>query len=297
VGLNILQTGATGVGVELFNNRSELDRIYATKISNNYLATKEAEVIQLSEFDDPIYQTVKEKCDSGEAKLNSLPANHPLRDNIHVKLFGTFAQKDNKWQQVSFQQLPICRQVTRLEDKQNQRIQSASEKYRTLFSNRTEIGSDIKFLQTFAPDVFQQHFNNNGEIKSGPILVGLATTQVYSKLFNNQWSELGLSLFMFALSGITSIAACVMALCHALSKDVQRSYDPDLQKEIDNYFQGLRIALMAYHQTSTSIFTPSNPLIQSLEETYEHDSYENDSFGTIDTFESLPAADEKDWDN
>lgn len=297
VGLNILQTGATGIGVELFNNRSELDRIYGTKIADNYLASKEAEINKLSEFNDPIYQNIKQQCEAGQSKLDSLSADNPLRDNLHVKLFGTFAQRNDNWEAKPFQQLPLCRQATRLEDEQNQRIQNASDKYRTLLSDRTQTGSDVKFLETVAPDVFQLHFNSQGEIKSGTVLVGLATTQVYGKLFNGQWSELGLSLFMFLLSAITSIAACIMALAHALSKDVKLSYSQDLQSKIDDHFQGLYFALIEAQKNDESLMPELDPIRQTLENTLYVNDAKNTPFSRSYAPESLPTGNEKEWTN
>jgi hypothetical protein len=297
IGLNILQTATTGVGVELFNNRSQFDRIYANQIADDYLDSKDAEISRLSEFNDPIYQNLRQKCDAGQDKLDSLPVNNPLRDSLHVKLFGTFAQRNDQWETKPFQQLPLCRQVTRLEDEQNQLIETASAHYHNLLLDRTQTGSDIKFLQTVAPNLFQEHFTKEGEIKSGSILVGLATTQVYSKLFNGEWSQLGLSLFMFLLSGITSLAACGMALSHALSKDVQLSYNQELQSKIDEHFQGLYFALMSAQKQGESLIPELDSIRQNLENTLHIDDAKNDPFTTGYTPESLPSADEEEWTN
>lgn len=295
IGLNILQTGATGIGVELFNNRSQLDRIYATQIADDYLDSKDAEISRLSEFNDPIYQNLKQQCDAGQAKLDSLSVSNPLRDSLHVKLFGTFAQRNDQWETKPFQQLPLCRQVTRLEDEQNQLIETASAHYHNLLLDRTEKGSDIQFLQTLAPTLFQEHFTPEGQIKSGSILVGLATNQVYSKLFNGEWSQLGLSLFMFLLSGITSIAACAMALSHALSKEVQLSYNQELQRKIDEHFQGLYFALMSAQKEGELLIPELDSIRHNLENTLHINDAQNDPFSTGYTSESLPSADEEEW--
>ncbi|MGI0480842.1 hypothetical protein ACN4EE_08625 [Geminocystis sp. CENA526] len=297
MGLNILQTATTGIGVELFNNRSQFDRIYATQIADNYLDSKDAEISRLSEFDDPIYQNLKQQCETGQAKLESLSVNHPQRDSLHVQLFGTFAQRNDQWETKPFQQLPLCRQVTRLEDKQNQLIETASAHYHNLLLDRTQTGSDIKFLQTVAPNLFQEHFTKEGQIKSGTVLVGLATTQVYSKLFNGEWSQLGLSLFMFLLSGITSLASCAMALSHALSKEVQLSYNQELQSKIDEHFQGLYFALMSAQKQGESLIPELDSIRQNLENTLHINDAENNSFTTSYSPESLPSADEEEWTN
>lgn len=297
MGLNILLTATTGIGVELFNNRSQFDRTYATQIAHNYLETKEDEITRLSQYDDPIYQNLKQQCDAGRAKLDSLPVDNPQRDSLHVKLFGTFAQRNDRWETKPFQQLPLCRQVTRLEDKQNQLIDTATANYRNLLFDRTETGSDIKFLQTTAPNLFQEHFTPEGEIKSGSILVGLAATQVYDKLSNGEWTQLLLSSFMFSLSAITSVAACILALSHALSKDVQLSYNQELQEKIDEHFQQLYFALMSAQKEGESLISELDSIKQNLENTLHINDAKNDSFTTSYTPESLPSADEEEWTN
>jgi len=294
VGLNILQTGATGIGVELMNNRSELNRIYATKMADNYLTDKENQITELQQAENPIYLNVKERCDRGIAEFNGLAPNHPNRDALYVSLYGTFAQKDFNWDNRPFEKLPVCRQVTRLENEKNQQLEDAIASYQTLLTERSQTGSDLVFLEKFAPQVFKEHFKEQGEVKSGTILVGLATTEVFNKLATGRWTELGLSYFIFMLSAITSIASCVMALTHALSKDVQNSYDPQLQTIIDDYFQEMREALMTAQANDTHIIPELDPTIQSLENSY-HYEYEPNDMGTGNINHSLPEADEREW--
>lgn len=292
VGINIIQTGATGVGIEILNNRSELNSLYASQLAQDYLTAKENNINKISQSENPNYAIIKERCDLGVERLTSLSSNNPTRDTLYVSLYGTFAQKDLNWNNLPFEKLPICRQVTRLESDKNQAIQTAIAEYQTLSNQRIAIGSDLKFLETQLPNIFREKFDPQGNIKSSTTLVGLATTQVYQKLLNENWSELGLSGLMFAVSAITSFAACVMALTHALSKEVQLSYNQDLQLEIDEYFQELRNALIEAHNNDINPFTPNNSTIQSLEEAYEHDSAEIDSLGTTYSAKSLPLQDE-----
>ncbi|WPF88877.1 hypothetical protein WEU38_00990 [Cyanobacterium aponinum AL20118] len=294
VGLNVIQTGATGIGVEMMNNRSELNRIYATKIANNYLTDKENQITYLQQSENPIYLNVKERCDVGTTQFNTLPPSHPNRDALYVSLYGAFAQKDTNWNNLPFEKLPVCRQVTRLENEKNQELETAILSYQNLLTERSQTGSDLVFLEKFAPQVFNEHFTNQREIKSGTILVGLATTEVFNKISSGKWTELGLSYFIFILSAITSIASCVMALTHALSKDVQNSYDPQLQIIIDDYFQEMRQALMSAQANDTHIIPEIDPTIQSLENSYYHE-YEPNDMGTGNINYPLPEGDEKEW--
>lgn len=126
--------------------------------------------------------------------------------------------------------------------------------------------------------------------------MGLATTEVFNKLSKGKWTELGLSYFIFILSAITSIASCVMALTHALSKDVQNSYDPQLQIIIDDYFQEMRQALMIAQANDTHIISELDPTIQSLENSY-HYEYEPNDMGTGNINHPLPEGNEKEWQN
>lgn len=280
VGLNILQTGATGIGVELFNNKSELNRIYAQTIANNYLTDKENQINHLKETENPTYTNVKARCETGTTQLNSLPVNHPNRDALYVNLFGTFAQKDTNWDSLPFEKLPICRQVSRLEHEKNQELDSAISSYQNLLNERTQTGSDLVFLEKFAPQVFNENFTPEGQIKSETILVGIATTQVFNKLSTGKWTELGLSYFIFILSAITSIAGCVMALAHPLCQDVQNSYDPELQTVIDNYFQELRQGLITAQANDVKILPEIDRTIQSLENSLHYEEYEPNNWGT-----------------
>jgi len=297
ISLNVLQTGATGVGIELINNRAELEEIYSSKIANQYLEKKQRKIADLSTIKDPIYQTVQQKCQEGEAKLNSLSRSNPLWNTYYVRLYGLFDERSSNWEKIPYQQLPVCRQVTRLEDENNLKYQKAFNEYQFLLTARTDGGSDLQFLKNHAQSAFEQHFNSEGQMKSGPILVGLATTQVYTKLFNGKWSELGLSLFILAISAITSLAACTMAISHALNKDIKLSYDEDLQKEIDYYFQSLRLALMEAQKQDTSFFPNSDTDLETtktiLEETLENETSETDSFGKPYSVKSLPTYDEE----
>lgn len=297
ISLNVLQTGATGVGIELINNRAELEEIYASKVANQYLGKKQQKIKDLATISDPIYQTVKQKCTIGEATLNGLSRNNPLWNTYYVRLYGLFNERGSNWEKMPYQQLPVCRQVTRLEDENNLKYQKAFNEYQSLLTARTDGGSDLQFLQNHAQNAFEQHFNDKGEMKSGPILVGLATTQVYTKLFNGKWSELGLSLFIFAISAITSMAACTMAISHALNKDVELSYDEDLQKEIDDYFQSLRNALMEAQKQDASFFPNPDTYLETakntLEETLQNETSETDSFGKPYSVESLSIHDEE----
>lgn len=286
VSLNIIQTAASGIGIELINNRSKLDGMYATTITNEYLAKKEQKVEDLATINDPSYEAIQQKCEAGEAKLNSLSRTNPLWDSFFVKLYGLHDERNKNWEKIPFQQLPICRQVTRIQDENNLKYEKASNDYQFLLTARVDAGSDVQFLKSNALSAYQQHFNDNGEMKSSPMLVGLATQEVYSKLFSSQWTELGLSFFIFGISLITSIASCLMALYHASSEDVQLSYDQELQGKINDYFNNMRKSLMASQKLNAMdentmeaeiILANPAPIIENLEKTLEVD-YDGNSY-------------------
>ncbi|MBL1211111.1 hypothetical protein [Geminocystis sp. GBBB08] len=217
--------------------------------------------------------------------------SNPLWDSFFVKLYGLHDERNKNWEKTPFQQLPICRQVTRIQDENNLKYEKAFNDYQSLLTARVDTGSDVQFLKSNAITAYQQHFNDNGEMKSSPMLVGLATQEVYSKLFSSKWTELGLSLFVFGISLITSIASCLMALRHASSEDVQLSYDQELQGKINDYFNNIRRSLMASQKLNATddntleaeIILPNcDPIIENLEKTLEVD-YDGDSYGHLNS--------------
>ncbi len=236
--LNILQTFASGVGAELFNNGSELNQIQAQRVLDETIS-KQAEVIEnLNNFESPLYQSVQTRCLSGEAELKATTPSSPQWDSIYVRLYGTWQDKDRAWENVKLELLPVCRQMTRLENQKNQQFseyQQAKNLLEQQQQKRAEISNDVIFLERYYPTIYQQHFDRQGQMKSGVKTVAIATENFFYKMLNGKWSELGISLFFFSVSAITSVSACAMAWHFSQRKDVAMSWDENVRQERDRW--------------------------------------------------------------
>lgn len=227
--LNIVQSLASGPGVELLNNGTALSE----KKASDLIEAKKEQVEQLAEVKTPQYDVVKASCDNEAQELNSMNRDHPRWDSIYVRLYGSYAQQDNDWRQVPLELLPICRQVTRLEQEAYKAYETAKASLETQLIERSKLGSDVLFIKQFYPDLYVRTFTETGELKSGVEAVGYATSSFFGNLSKGRIGRISFSLFFFSLSVITSAAACLMTISFSQREDVQRSWNDQVRRERD----------------------------------------------------------------
>lgn len=229
--LNTVQSLAAGPGVELLNSGSALSEQKASDL----IAMKKEQVEQLAERKTPQYDAVKASCQQGEQELNSLNRDHPRWDSIYVRLFGSYTQRNEDWSQLPLERLPICRQVTRLEQEAYKAYEMASASLEAQLIERSKLGSDVVFIKQFYPDLYAQTFTETGDLRSGVEAVGYATRNFFGNLRHGRIDRISFSLFFFSLSVISSAAACLMTVSFARREDVQRSWDDRVRRERDRF--------------------------------------------------------------
>ncbi|XDE63652.1 hypothetical protein AB3M80_06475 [Arthrospira platensis BEA 1257B] len=96
------------------------------------------------------------------------------------------------------------------------------------------MGNNLAFLQQHKPQVYQEHFTPDGELRSGIEATRLAIINFRSKLIQGDWSSLGFHLFSLLVSIITSGPACGMTIALSLRKDTRQSFSEtvELQRNI-----------------------------------------------------------------
>lgn len=255
VPLALLKTFTTGVGVELINNRPGLSQLLATELAEERLADTQQALEQSGQAKAPSYLTVKERCDQGKAELSQMPKDSPLWASTYVNLHGQWSERSSNWQTLPLEKLPICRQVTRLEEAANRKFELEQVRYQQLRADRQQMGNDLDFLQANYPQVYDQHFHQQGEIKSGVEAAAYALESFSTKLMNGQWAQIWLSLFTLAISFLTSTVACYMVLTYARRQDVQMSWDENLRQERDRWLNDhFNLLLQRHAQESQNVF-------------------------------------------
>ena len=235
--LNIIQSFATGIGAELFNNQAKLSQIQATNIVEKQFILRNNQVENIKNNPSPRYLEVKKQCENGEKELNQLSTNNPRWDSLYVNLYGLWQEKNKNWAGYDVSQIPVCIQMNMMREEVFIDYENAQKNYNNLLLLRSETSNDLIFLQDNFPNVYQLHFTSNGDINSGLELVTLATENFLNKLFAGNFSEITLSLFIMSLSFITSFVACLYTWFYAQNQDVKLSWDEELRYKRDLWLE------------------------------------------------------------
>lgn len=241
--LNFVQTLASGVGVEVFNNQNELATNYARTLVNKQFNELQIQ-LDNSKSPSPQLENIRRECEQGNNQLIALKQspNAGAYDAQYIKLYGSFGDRDQDWGDIPFSQLPLCRQKDQLEAELNEKREQQTLEFDRLKDLRNSLGLDVDFLRESWPMLYKKHFNESGEIASGTNLVKEGGLNLFSKFQAGDFPALGLSLFILSISAITSIVSCAMAYSFANSQEVQISRNESIRHQNVEYFAQL------YHQ-------------------------------------------------
>lgn len=252
--LSIVKSFATGVGVELINNRSGLSQMLAAELADQRLVETQQALEDSRQITTPSYQSAQQRCVDGKADLQRLAKDSPLWASTYVNLYGQWNERRDDWQTVPFEKLPVCRQVTRLEEAANRAYEQTQAQYQELQTARQALGNDVTFLQTHYAGVYSQHFTPEGEIKSGVEAVSYALSSYLDKLQSGNWNQLGLSLFFLLISVLTSTVACYLVIAYSRRQDVQMSWSESLRQERDRWLNEQFNLLLHRHAQERQAF-------------------------------------------
>lgn len=235
--VNIVQSLASGIGVELFNNQGKLNQLKATEIIEQQIIIKKENIEAIKNSDSPQYLAVKQQCENGEKELNQLSRNNSRWDSLFVNLYGTWQQQDQDWNKISMEKLPICRQLTRLQNQIFVDYKNAKKDFNNLLLARGEVNNDLFFLEQKLPTVYEFNFNEKGEMKSGIELVTFASNNFFNTLFNGNMGNIILPLFILSFSAVTSFVSCVITWNYSEDEDVKLSWDENLRQKRDLWLE------------------------------------------------------------
>jgi hypothetical protein len=235
--ISLLQCVSAGIGIELFNNSSQLHQIKAKILVEEQLSQQKQQLDNLKQPDSPQYQAAANECLSGEAELRRLSHTDPRWNSRYVQLYGQWTERKQSWDTVPLEQLPTCRLKTRLETIAAPQYEQSNRDLQQTLQRRIKlgVGNDLQFLQKEYPSIYTAHFTPSGEIQSSVELVKIAIENFLSKLLHRDFSKLGLSFFFFCLSLITSTTACAMSITYARRQDVAMSWSEDIRQVRDRW--------------------------------------------------------------
>ena len=255
--LNILQTVATGIGIEVINNQPELAQMAAGQALERIVASKQ-EQLQGAENNAP---RESQECRQERQALEAMPRKTPFEEKSfqsrYVRLFGTFASQSQPMT-LPLAQLPLRVRANTLEQAYEQSVQESQNALHSFQVERETLGNDLAFLKQVAPSQYDKtfveqspwfflHGEQKVEVRSGVTLVTLGTQSFMGKVQGGDWEQLGMNLFFVGLSAITSLASIGMGVTFALSQDTQKSYDDRHKEKVNRFFQRARMTLSQMH--------------------------------------------------
>ncbi|MBR8832275.1 MAG: hypothetical protein N5P05_003528 [Chroococcopsis gigantea SAG 12.99] len=231
--LNVIKSVVSGVGVELLNNQSELNRQKADQVADVYLDKLKNTPTGL---DNHQYIKAVSQCQSGQQDLKALQPGDPRWDSTYVNIYGAYADRNLDRSSVPTQQLPLCLQAKRLEQESSKKYQEAQKQFNFLSFKRADAGNDLVFLKQNLRNIYYQNFIDKGdvstaEIANGVEAVSIATENFFGKLSRGQFSQLGFSIFFFSLSMITSAVSVIVTITHARRDDILMSRNESIARE------------------------------------------------------------------
>ena len=112
--LNIVQTLATGIGAEVFNNQPELAQLRAREALDGMVKTQEENIRQLVAH-PPVLVT---ECRQARQSLETMPRQTALQEKAfqsrYVRIYGTF-QSQSQGSTVPWEKQPLCVRANPLE--------------------------------------------------------------------------------------------------------------------------------------------------------------------------------------
>ena len=252
LGLSLLRTAFSGVGLDILINRAGITRGYAEELVGQRIDETALKIEELSTLQNPVYQDFKAACDAAEAELRELQRDDPRWDSAFRKARGSFAQQKEMRGKTPPQVVEMWGSVANIPGDCNRQViqrqldaQAADEfrdKLKT-YKKDQDVLSPYSFLQKHFTEDFEAKFveseEGDIEIREGGELVRTAIVQFYSKLTDiSKLPGLGFSLFGMIISIVLSGGSVLMLRSKSKSEDMQMSFSDQMLNEREDLLNG-----------------------------------------------------------
>lgn len=236
IAMNVIMSATALVSPELTLNESgiaevradELVKIQGDKVKN--ITPSPAAQKQLSE--------AEYKCQKLGKDIQQFAKGSVQRGDIYIQMNGEYKDKNRDWSNVPVSQQPWCVRSKTLSASVGEISRKAQVKWEKKETRIAEASSNLAGIKTVLPELYNQHFDESGKVRSGTEEARIAIEITYSKLMKGELMQLGFSLFIFSVSVVTSAASVFLVVKHNKSEDVQMSFDEQLSILEEEYQQG-----------------------------------------------------------
>ena len=252
LGLSLLRTAFSGVGLDILINRPGVTRGYAEELVGQRIDETALKIEELSTLQNPVYQDFKAACDAAEAELRELQRDDPRWDSAFRKARGSFAQQEEMRGKTPDQVVAMWGSVANIPGDCNRQViqrqldDQAADEFRSklkIYKKDQDVLSPYSFLQKHFTEDFEAKFvepeKGDIEIREGGELVKTAIVQFYSKLTDiSRLPGLGFSLFGMIISMLLSGGSVLMLRSKSKSEDMQMSFSDQMLNEREDLLNG-----------------------------------------------------------
>jgi hypothetical protein len=278
VSINLIQTLVSGIGVELFNNKSELIEIKATELVGKLKRNIESEVEKKDNDQIAEREKIEAGCNALREKIN-IARRDGQEDLVHSLNREAFGLVNGKEADLSgsFDSYPTCEKFKHWkESKEYKAFKAEEENLKPLNNISMDYGSNLYLLKKEYTETYNTYFTDD-DISNGVETVRLAIWNFLSKLESGRFSELGFSLFISSISVITSATACLMIVAHASRKDTKMSRSSVIEQTRNSWFEQQWRLLLRQQQTELESFHTNESTFEHLANSANNNSQEASS--------------------
>jgi hypothetical protein len=242
--LCLAKTAVSGVGIDLMIGEYAIASKYAQQLGKEKLASEEANMKTLRSKEAPALLDAKEECKKLESEQRSYNRATQEKEWIsaYVKARGTINDQRSMQGMTTEQRINKYGSAKAIPGACNQRDALEEIKLKTLAAREKSFEAKKEAINTLAPLVyletrekptFDEHFMKSGEElywKNGTEAVAQGMEQFFSSLQKGEFTLLGFSLFMLAVSVVLTSAASVMLYLTGKNEQVKASFTGELNK-------------------------------------------------------------------
>jgi hypothetical protein len=235
IAINSILSMASLIAPELTLNPRGLAEIRAREL----IAIKDNKIMNLQP-DLGAAQLAKSDCNALKLEMQKLLESDIQRNDLYLQAYGKYSDRDRDYAKILKDggRVPPCFLYEILEKEAQEIPKVAKSEWMIQRAEIYKSATTISGIKKTMPDLYEQNFDDRGHLLSGIEATRIAIESTYGKLLSGNWTNLGFSLFFFAISVITSIVACAMAIAHSSREDVQLSFDSSLSGSLDDLLQG-----------------------------------------------------------
>ncbi len=241
--LNLIQSVVSGVGTQLVLDKSGIANHFADRmVYEQTIAPLEARVNNY-QF-DPNAIPSKKECQALETELPKVEANTSESSRLYEQAYGRYAEaqlplKERSYYSSPPNQWPHCPRAKYEEARLTSRLSTAQQELQEAQAKVADKGG-LAYLRKEKPDIYDRYFDEVGELKSGMQATTTAVEMFWENLVTGNWASLGLSMYIFGLSVITSAIAVTLVATHSQREDIQMSWSPAVAQEKESYLKEMR---------------------------------------------------------